>query len=183
MRKNSLPLIASAAIIVCFALFQVAHATAITVDAISGASGGRSMVTISAIDVTTNTASITYSEGYNNGSFRFYYSTTAFANASDTTRATVTKMSVTTRRSGTLKLSGLAVGTKYYYRFQGYYTKGTANYWATGTLATLANTAVLPRGNASSVTVSASHDILGRPRGNAAGIAVDEVQPKIRISE
>lgn len=104
----------------------------VALDATSGASGGRKMVTISKVNVTTNTASITFSEGYSNGTLRLYYSTTAFASTSDTTRSTVTKMNVTTRGSGTVRITGLTASTKYYYKFQGYYPRGVANYWATG---------------------------------------------------
>lgn len=164
--------ICTALALVGFALVGIVHAVQITVDAVSGASGGRKMVTVSTIDVTESTARITYSESYRNGSLRFYYSTTAFASASDTTRASVTKMTPTSRGSGTLALSNLTPGTKYYYRFQGYYPKGTGNYWATGSLATQGNTSVQRKELHASGAPAPTHDALGRGRGAASGISV-----------
>ncbi|HNY32080.1 MAG TPA: hypothetical protein PKO15_14440 [Fibrobacteria bacterium] len=125
-------------------LWMGAGAADSPLDAVSGASGGRKMVTISKVTVTTSSAAITFSEGYRNGSLRLYYSTTAFANASDTTRSTVTKLNVSTRGSGTVNISGLKSDTKYYYRFQGYYPKGVSNYWATGSFSTEAIAGIAP---------------------------------------
>lgn len=126
------------------------RAADVPLDAVSGASGGRKMMTISKVSVTTTTAAITFSEGYRNGSLRLYYSTTTFASAADTTRSTVTKMDVATRGSGTVTLNGLTSDKKYYYRFQGYYPKGVANYWATGSFSTEAPATVRPGASSSS---------------------------------
>lgn len=174
MTPKRLPWFGSAFALVGIVLFQVAHAVAVTVDATSGASGGRKMVTISAVDVTTNVASITFSEGYRNGNLRFYYTTTAFANASDTTRATVTKQTVSTRGSGTHRVTGLQPGTKYYYRFQGYYPKGQNNYWATGSFTTQTSTSVLRKPAPGATPKSQSRDILGRKAGQGSGTFVGE---------
>lgn len=181
MLRKHLSLAAATLVVIGFVLFKVAHATAIAVDATSGASGGRKMVTVSAIDVTPSTAAITYSEAERNGSFRFYYTTTAFANAADTTRATVTKTNVTTRGSGTLTLSNLKTGTKYYYRFQGYYPKGTANYWATGTLATLGNTSVKRPATSALEAKSGTHDLLGRPHRGATGVVAGDGHADLQL--
>ena len=154
------------AVLVLFAAMPAAA----QLDVVSGASRGRNMVTVSAINTTTNTAALTYSEGYRNGTFRFYHTTTAFASTSDTTRATVTRMSVSSRGSGTLNLSNLTPNTTYYFRFQGYYPTGTANYWAKGSFKTKAAAGLVaprPRGmNAGSATV----DALGRPGTKAVGV-------------
>lgn len=172
MHRNLLTISSSVLALVGIVLFEAAHATAIPVDAVSGASGGRKTVTVSAIDVTESAARISYAEAERNGSLRFYYSTTAFANAADTTRATVAKMTVSSRGSGTLSLSNLTAGTKYYYRFQGYYPKGTSNYWATGSLTALGSTSVLRSRIPTSGASAPTHDVLGRGRGDASGIAV-----------
>lgn len=169
-----MPYLGSALALLVLGLYQTVLAVAIAVDAVSGASGGRKMVTISAIDVTLNSASITYSEGYRNGGFRFYHTTTAFANASDTNRATVTKMNVSTRGSGTLRLTNLNAGTKYFYRFQGYYPRGQNNYWASGSFTTQVSTSVSPRSAAANEPTNAPRDLLGRKPGQASGVSVDE---------
>ncbi len=181
MNRIRLPLFGSALVLAVLGLYQTVLAVAIAVDAVSGASGGRKTITISAIDVTQNTAAITYSETENNGSLRFYYSTAAIASASDTNRANVTKMSVTTRSRGTLRLANLNVGTKYYYRFQGYYPKGQNNYWASGSLTTQATTSVHLQASLGSTPQARSRDILGRTPGQGSGIGVDRTGPSISI--
>lgn len=150
-------------------LLTVASVTS-ALDAISGASRGRNMVTVSAITVTTTSAALTYSEGYSNGTLRFYYSTTKFASAADTTRATVTKVNVTKRGSGTLTVSGLTANTTYYFRFQGYYPKGVANYWASGSFATTALAAVTARTIESVRSSTATIDALGRRQASGASV-------------
>lgn len=130
------------------------------------------MVTVSAISTTTSSAALTYAEGYRNGTLRFYHTTTAFANAADTTRSTVTKLTVTTRGSGTLNLSNLAANTTYYFRFQGYYPKGTANYWATGSFKTAAAAGVLDRTPSPLGANAGTVDALGRPTTAAAGVGL-----------
>jgi len=157
-----------------FVLAAIGLATVVparaALDVVSGASQGRTMVTVSAITTTANTAAIKYSEGYRNGDFRFYYTTTAFASSSDTTRSTVTKLTVTTRGSGTLNLSNLAANTKYYFRFQGYYPKGTANYWATGSFTTAAASGIAASKAQGARSGAETVDALGRPSAGAAGI-------------
>lgn len=141
-------------------------------DVVSGASRGRNMVTVSAITTTANSAALTYSEGYRNGTFRFYYTTTAFASTSDTTRSTVTKMNVSSRGSGTLNVSGLAANTKYFFRFQGYYPTGMANYWATGSFTTKSVAGVAASTPRGAPTASATVDALGRPGAKAVGVGL-----------
>ncbi len=167
--KSKLPLASWMAAMI---LAVTAQAAEVPLDATSGSSGSRKMVTISKIVVTTSNAAITYSEGYRNGTLRLYYSTTAFASKTDTTRATVTKMNVTSRGSGTITIPSLTASTKYYYRFQGYYPQGVANYWATGSFSTEAIAAV----QAGSVRVHNTGkgfeavDALGR-RGSGSPVA------------
>lgn len=181
MHSKRLSLLGSAFALVGFFLFQVAHAVSVTVDATSGASGGRKMVTISAVDVTETSSSITFSEGYRNGNLRFYYTTTAFANASDTTRGTVTKQTVSTRGSGTHRVTGLQPGTKYYYRFQGYYPKGQNNYWATGSFTTQVSTSVLRKTAPGATPKNQTRDILGRKSGQGSGSFVGEGRSTLDI--
>jgi hypothetical protein len=152
-------------------LFAAIPASA-QLDVVSGASRGRNMVTVSAITTTETSAALTYSEGYRNGTFRFYYTTTAFASSSDSNRATVTKMNVSSRGSGTLNVSKLAANTKYFFRFQGYYPTGMANYWATGSFTTKAVADIVgstPRGMP---TGSATVDALGRAGTKAVGVGL-----------
>lgn len=181
MNRKQLPFLGTTLVLVVIGLYQAAFAVAVPVDAISGASGGRKMVTISAVDVTLNTGSITFSEGYRNGSLRFYYSTTSFASASDTTRATVTRQTVSTRGSGTHRLTGLQPSTKYYYRFQGYYPRGQNNYWATGSFTTQVSTAVLPKAASSLSVQGPSRDILGRKPSTASGTTLKGNRPTVDI--
>jgi len=150
--------------------FAIAGPAGAALDVVSGASMGRNMVTVSAITTTTNSAALTYSEGYRNGTFRFYYSTTPFASSSDTTRATVTKMNVASRGSGTLNVANLSSNTKYYFRFQGYYPKGMANYWATGSFTTNPVAGVAGRATPGAGAVGESVDAMGRQRSKAAGV-------------
>jgi hypothetical protein len=150
-------------------LFAAIPASA-QLDVVSGASRGRNMVTVSAITTTTNTAALTYTEGYRNGTFRFYYTTTAFANAGDTTRSSVTKMNVTPRGSGTLNLSNLAANTKYYFRFQGYYPTGTANYWARGSFTTKTAAGLMDRRWIEGKSGAETFDAQGRPTAGATGV-------------
>ncbi len=169
MRLSPIPLYAALAAILLSSA-PTGHTASAALDVTSGASMGRTMVTVSAITVTTNTAALKYSEGYRNGTFRFYYTTTAFASTADTTRSTVTKMNVSPRGSGTLNLSNLTPNTTYYFRFQGYYPKGTANYWAKGSFKTEASTAIAPRAKAQG-TDAPTLDALGRPAaGSTAGV-------------
>lgn len=156
------------AVLVLFAAIPAAA----QLDVVSGASRGRNMVTVSAITTTTSTAALTYSEGYRNGTFRFYYTTTAFASTSDTTRSTVTKMNVSSRGSGTLSLSNLAANTKYYFRFQGYYPTGTANYWAKGSFTTKAAAGIDVSKPQGMIAGSATVDALGRPGTKAVGVGL-----------
>lgn len=152
-------------------LFAAIPATA-QLDVTSGASRGRNMVTVSAISTTANTAALTYSEGYRNGTFRLYYTTTAFASTSDTTRSTVTKMNVTPRGNGTLTLRNLAPNTKYFFRFQGYYPTGTANYWARGSFTTQAAAGIVDSKPQGMTTGTTAVDALGRPDTKAVGVGL-----------
>lgn len=161
--------------------FQPLEAATVPVDAVSGASSGRKMVTVSTVDVTANTASIDFSEGFRNGSLRFYYSTTAFTSASDTTRSTVTKVNVGTRGNGSVDLAGLAPATKYYYRFQGYYTKGMGNYWATGSFTTATAAAIgSDRRKALPSAGSTGRDVLGRSGPRATGADLETGEARVR---
>ena len=149
-------------------------------DAVSGASRGQKMVTVSDIVVSANNAKVTFSEGYRNGSLRLYYSTTAFSGVADTTRATVTKMTVSTRGSGAVTISGLAASTKYYCKFQGWYGKGEANYWATFSFTTNPPASVRtdidrPAGMPDGVVIDAS----GRIRGAATGVSIGKNGQKL----
>jgi len=153
-----------------FLIALLGYRPVLALDVVSGASQGRSMVSVSAITTTNNSASLTYSEVFRNGSLRFYYSATAFAAAADTTRATVTKQSVATRGSGTLNVTGLAADTKYYFRLQGWYGRGEANYWATGSFTTAASAGIVGTRKFSTVDPSpAAKDPLGRNAGSSSG--------------
>jgi hypothetical protein len=154
-------------------LLCVAHAAAPT-DAVSGASRG-DLVTVKDIAPATNSVKITFSERYPNGELRLYYSTTAFANKGDTTRATVKKITISKPRSGTANISGLEPNTKYYCKFQGWYERGgQANYWATFSFTTSPTSAV--RTDLRQIAPApgqGSVDALGRSRSGAAGVAID----------
>jgi len=181
MRNKKLALVVSTLVLGGFVLLRVAHAESVTVDAVSGASGGRKTVTVSAVNVTTTTSAISFSEMENNGSLRLYYSTTAFANTGDTSRATVTKKTVTVRGSGTTTISGISAGTKYYYKFQGWYQKGVSNYWATGSFTTTSASSI--RTDLRQIAPApgqGSVDALGRSRHGAAGVAIDAQGATIR---
>ena len=161
-------------------LLCVAHAATPT-DAVSGASRGRNMVTVSDVSPTTNSARITFSEGYGNGSLRFYRSTTPFSSAADTNRGTVTKATVSVRRSGSYSVTGLAANTKYYCKFQGWYGRGEANYWATFSFTTSPTSAV--RTDLRQIAPApgqGSVDALGRSRSGAAGVAIDAEGAAVR---
>lgn len=161
-------------------LLRVVHAAAPT-DAVSGASRGTKMVTVSDVVPTTNSVKITFSEGYGNGTLRLYRSTTAFSSAADTTRGTVTKATVSVRRSGSYTVTGLAANTKYYCKFQGWYGRGEANYWATFSFTTSPTSSI--RTDLRQIAPApgqGSVDALGRSRHGAAGVAIDAQGAAIR---
>lgn len=161
-------------------LLCVAHAAAPT-DAVSGASRGMKMVTVSDIVPTANSVKITFSETYGNGTLRFYRSTTAFGSAGDTTRGTVTKATVSVRRSGSYTVTGLSANTKYYCKFQGWYGRGEANYWATFSFTTSPTSAI--RTDLRQIAPApgqGSVDALGRSRSGAAGVAIDAEGAAVR---
>lgn len=164
-------------------LLCVAHAAAPT-DAVSGASRGANMVTVTDIAATTGSAKFTFTERYAmNGQLRVYYSTTAFASKSDTTRSTVLKMTVTpVPRKGTATINNLAANTKYYCKFQGWYERGgQANYWATFSFTTSPTSAV--RTDLRQIAPApgqGSVDALGRSRSGAAGVAIDAEGAAVR---
>ncbi|HQF54867.1 MAG TPA: fibronectin type III domain-containing protein [Fibrobacteria bacterium] len=163
-------------------LLCVAHAAAPT-DAVSGASRGANMVTVTDIAATSGSAKFTFTERYaRNGQLRVYYSTTAFASKSDTTRSTVLKMTVTpVPRNGTATINNLTAGTKYFYRLQGWYGSGEANYWATGSFTTSPTSAI--RTDLRQIAPApgqGSVDALGRSRSGAAGVAIDAEGAAVR---
>lgn len=110
-------------------------------DGASGASQTSSSgasLTASSSTVTSSTARIVFSEKYTDGTLCFYYSPKSFS-AADTTRADVTRLTVSQRGSGTVTLKGLSAGTTYYWYFQGFYAgKSPAGYSAWGLLTTTA---------------------------------------------
>lgn len=140
------------------------------------------MVTVSDIAPTSNSVKIGFSEGYPNGELRLYYSTTAFASKSDTTRATVKKMTIAKPRSGTANITGLEANTKYYCKFQGWYERGgQANYWATFSFTTSSASSI--RTDLRQIAPApgqGSVDALGRSRHGAAGVAIDAQGAAIR---
>jgi len=153
-------------------LLCIAHAAAPT-DAVSGASRG-DLVTVKDIAPTSNSAKISFSEKYPNGELRLYCSTTAFASTSDTTRATVKKVTVAKPRSGVATVTDLVASTKYYCKFQGWFGRGEANYWATFSFTTTSSSAI--RTDLRQIAPApgqGSVDALGRGRHGAAGVALD----------
>lgn len=143
-----------------------AQAATEALDAVSAAS-----VVVSTPTVTTTTAKLSFTETETNGSLRFYYSTASFT-AADTTKATVSKVSVT-NRGGSLSLTGLTAGTTYYYRFQGYYPgKNVTNYTASGSFTTTAITGIHGRPLTTGNATAATTNVLGRPVGRSSSISV-----------
>jgi len=150
-------------------VFGATRADAATeaLDAVAAAS-----VVVSTPTVTTTTAKLSFTETETNGSLRFYYSTTSFT-AADTTKATITKLSVTSRGTGSVSLTGLTAGTTYYYRFQGYYSgKNVTNYTASGSFTTTALTGIHGRPLTSGTAAAATTNVLGRPVGRSSGVSV-----------
>jgi len=145
-----------------------ADAAAEALDAVAAAS-----VVVSTPAVTTTTAKLSFTENQTNGSLRFYYSTTSFT-AADTTKATITKLSVTSRGNGSVSLTGLTAGTTYSYRFQGYYPgKNVTNYTASGSFTTTALTGIHGRPQTFGAGTAAKTNVLGRPSGKASGVSVN----------
>lgn len=142
------------------------QAASTALDAVAGASLNVSKVTVSA-----TSAALVFTEKYTNGTLRCYTSTETFA-AADTSKATIAKFTVTTRGSGTITVSGLKSGTTYYYRLQGWYPKGMSTYFMTGSFTT-STVAVERKSFAAGAPAVGRKDALGRPRSEAAGVAVD----------
>lgn len=159
--------LAGISLALAFAATRAAAATE-ALDAVSAASFVASTPT-----VTTTTAKIGFKETETNGSLRLYYSTASFT-AADTTKATVSKLSVTSRGTGSATLTGLTAGTTYYYRFQGYYSgKNVSTYTASGSFTTTAITGIHGRPLTSASGTAARNDVLGRPAGKASGVSVN----------
>lgn len=176
MRANG-ALCASATLVAMGLVWLGKSNAAAPTDAVSGASRGANMVTVTDIAAASSSAKFTFTERYaRNGQLRLYCSTTAFASKSDTTRSSVLKMTVTpVPRNGTTTINNLAADTKYYYRLQGWYGTGEANYWATGSFTTSPTSAIrTDLRRIAPAPGQGSVDALGRGRHGAAGVAIDD---------
>jgi hypothetical protein len=154
-------------------------------DAVSGASG-RKMVTVTSITELETSASLSYTEVFDNGGLRFYCGTTTFASRTDTNRAGLIKLEVhpwAKGGKGTFKVSNLKPGTTYYFRFQGiYWGKGEGNYWASGSFKTTGSSAVFQRAdNPLAPTHSVDRDAMGRRLNGASGVGFGSEGSKIAV--